>query len=87
MYQGFSMKLFSSLQTYSVKKIEGKETNNATMYMTLSFAGVALMAAMIVGAVVMKKRNGRHPHHQVKSLTHIYPFVCLLTFAPKLLST
>ena len=46
--------------------MEGKEGNNATMYMTLSFAGVALMVAMIVGMVIVKKKNGRHPHHQVR---------------------
>ena len=48
--------------------MEGKEGNNATMYMTLSFAGVALMVAMIVGMVIVKKKNGRHPHHQVSRI-------------------
>jgi hypothetical protein len=41
-----------------------KESNS--VYMTMAFAGVALMAAMIVGVVVIRRRNGRHPHHQVK---------------------
>ena len=38
---------------------------SSSVYMTLAFAGVALMAAMIVGVVVIRRRNGRHPHHQV----------------------
>jgi len=43
--------------------VEIKESS--PVYMTLAFAGIALMAAMIVGVVIIRKRNGRHPHHQV----------------------
>ena len=50
-------------QGYSVRRVELKESSS--VYMTLAFAGVALMAAMIVGVVVIRRRNGRHPHHQV----------------------
>ena len=39
--------------------------DNNSIYMTLAFAGVAMMAAMVVGIVVIRRRNGRHPHHQV----------------------
>ena len=54
-------------QGYSVRSIENNNGGNSgPIYMTLSFAGVALMAAMVVGIVVMKKRSGRHPHHQVR---------------------
>ncbi len=52
------------MQGYSVRRVEMKESNS--VYMTMAFAGVALMAAMIVGVVVIRRRNGRHPHHQVK---------------------
>ena len=59
----------ATLQGYSVRKIVGGKDggNNTTMYMTLSFAGVALMVAMVAGMVIVRKRNGRHPHHQVIS--------------------
>ncbi len=36
-----------------------------SVYMTLAFAGIAMMAALIAGIVVIRKRNGRHPHNQV----------------------
>lgn len=48
--------------TYSVRRVDMSE--NRSVYVTLGFAGVALMVAMIIGMVVLKKRNGRHPHHQ-----------------------
>lgn len=51
--------------SYSVRSIDNNNGGSSgPIYMTLSFAGVALMAAMVVGIVVMKKRSGRHPHHQ-----------------------
>ena len=62
----------SYLQSYSVRKIDGEKGNNTTMYMTLTFAGVALMVAMIVGMIIVRKKNGRHPHHQVYSLTLLH---------------
>jgi amyloid beta A4 protein len=37
---------------------------SSSVYVTLGFAGIALVAAMVVGVVVLKRRNGRHPHHQ-----------------------
>ena len=39
---------------------------SSSVYVTLGFAGIALVAAMVVGVVVLKRRNGRHPHHQVR---------------------
>ena len=58
--------MFLYLQSYSVRNVDaGEKGNSGPIYMTLSFAGVALMTAMIVGIIVMKKRSGRHPHHQV----------------------
>ena len=54
-----------SLQGYSVRRVEMKDSNS--VYMTLAFAGVALMAAMVAGVVVLRKRSNRHPHHQVTS--------------------
>ena len=59
----FSQNDFFVFQGYSVRRVEMKESSS--VYMTLAFAGVALMAAMIVGVVVIRRRNGRHPHHQV----------------------
>jgi hypothetical protein len=50
-------------QGYSVRRVEMKESSS--VYMTLAFAGIALVAAMVVGVVVIRRRNGRHPHHQV----------------------
>ena len=48
---------------------------SSSVYVTLGFAGIALVAAMVVGVVVLKRRNGRHPHHQVRaSLKYIHVF-------------
>ena len=46
---------------YSVRKIVGVKdgSNNTTMYMTLLFAGVALMVAMVTRMVTARKRNRR----------------------------
>ena len=41
---------------------------NRSVYVTLAFAGVALMVAMLIGVVVLKKRSSRYPHHQVRVL-------------------
>jgi amyloid beta A4 protein len=51
-----------SQATYSVRRVEMPE--NRSVYVTLAFAGVALMVAMLIGVVVLKKRSGRYPHHQ-----------------------
>lgn len=54
---------FSHSQSgYSVRRVEMGDNNS--IYMTLAFAGVAMMAAMVVGIVVIRRRSGRHPHHQ-----------------------
>jgi amyloid beta A4 protein len=51
-----------SQATYSVRRVEMGE--NRSVYVTLAFAGVALMVAMVIGVVVLKKRSNRYPHHQ-----------------------
>ena len=38
-------------QTYSVRRVEMSEKRN--VYVTMAFAGVALMVAMLIGVVVM----------------------------------
>merc|ERR1712073_102143 len=48
---------------FSVRQVELKR-ESSSVYVTLGFAGIALVAAMVVGVVVLKRRNGRHPHHQ-----------------------
>jgi len=54
--------LSHSQATYSVRRVEMDE--NHSVYVTFAFAGVALMVAMLVGVVVLKKRSSRFPHHQ-----------------------
>merc|ERR1711874_56595 len=51
-----------SQATYSVRRVE--MTENKNMYVTVAFAGVALMVALLIGVVVMRRRNTRYPHHQ-----------------------
>ena len=58
-------------QGFSVRRLDPKESSS--VYVTLGFAGIALVAAMLIGVAVIKKRNGRHPHHQVFSLTLFFP--------------
>ena len=36
-----------------------------SIYFTLAFAGIALMAAVIVGVAVLRRRNARSPQNQV----------------------
>jgi amyloid beta A4 protein len=36
-----------------------------SVYVTLAFAGVALMVALLIGVVVLRRRSGRFPSHQV----------------------
>jgi len=43
---------------------EGAHRENRSVYFTLAFAGVALMAAMVVGVVLLKRRHARSPHQQ-----------------------
>ncbi|XP_033209617.1 amyloid-beta-like protein [Belonocnema kinseyi] len=49
--------------SYSVmREIYNRESRSA--YFTLAFAGIALMAATIVGVAVFKRRSARSPHNQ-----------------------
>jgi len=52
---------------FSVRSVELKR-ESSSVYVTLGFAGIAMVAAMLVGVVVLKRRNGRHPHHQLVSV-------------------
>ena len=36
-----------------------------SVYVSLAFAGVALMAALVVGIVILRRRNARSPQSQV----------------------
>lgn len=36
------------------------------VYVTVAFAGVALMVAMLIGVVVVRRRSSRYPQHQVR---------------------
>ena len=63
-------------QTYSVRRVEMNESKN--MYVTVAFAGVALMVALLIGVVVIRRRNTRYPHHQVKY--HHYLVTIFLSF-------
>jgi len=58
--------LSHSQATYSVRRVDMDE--NHSVYVTFAFAGVALMVAMLVGVVVLKKRSARFPHHQLVSV-------------------
>ena len=69
-------------QTYSVRRVEMNESKN--MYVTVAFAGVALMVALLIGVVVMRRRNTRYPHHQVVQLSWSYPPTTLF-LSPSLL--
>lgn len=65
---GLNFIFFHAVQGFSIRRVDMKEDNS--VYMTLAFAGLALMAAMVAGMVVMKKRNAKHPHHQVRYSAH-----------------
>jgi len=51
-----------SQATYSVRRVEMGESRS--VYVTLAFAGIALMVALLVGVVVLKRRAARFPSHQ-----------------------
>ena len=51
---------------FSVRNESGHHENRS-VYFTLAFAGMALMAAMVVGVVVLKRRHARSPHQQVRN--------------------
>ncbi|XP_067011782.1 amyloid-beta-like protein isoform X1 [Anabrus simplex] len=49
--------------TYSVRR-EVYHRESKSIYFTLAFAGIALMAAVIVGIAVLRRRNARSPQNQ-----------------------
>merc|ERR1712012_736042 len=58
-----SHEISHSQATYSVRRVEmGGEKRN--VYVTVAFAGVAMMVAMLVGVVVMRRRSSKYPQHQ-----------------------
>ena len=67
----FKLKIKILLQTYSVRRVEMGEKRN--VYVTVAFAGVALMVAMVIGVVVMRRRSARYPQHQVCPHLHHLP--------------
>lgn len=51
-----------------MRRVEmGGEKRN--VYVTVAFAGVAMMVAMLVGVVVIRRRSSRYPQHQVTMLS------------------
>lgn len=63
----FLPKVYSfSLQSFSVRREFHTHANKEgrNVYFTLSFAGIALMAAIFVGIAVAKWRTSRSPHAQ-----------------------
>lgn len=52
-----------SQSSYSVMR-ESSGSESRGVYFTLAFAGVALMMAMVVGIVVLRRRNSTNPHSQ-----------------------
>lgn len=49
--------------TYSVRR-EVYHRESKSIYFTLAFAGIALMAAVIIGVAVLRRRNARSPQNQ-----------------------
>ncbi|ROT64590.1 hypothetical protein C7M84_017461 [Penaeus vannamei] len=52
-----------SQASYSVTR-ETSGSEGRGVYFTLAFAGLALMMAMVVGIVVLRRRNNSNPHNQ-----------------------
>lgn len=52
-----------SQASYSVTR-ESSSSESRGVYFTVAFAGVALMMAMVVGIVVLRRRNSTNPHNQ-----------------------
>lgn len=50
--------------TYSVKREYIPKHKNSSVYVTLSFAGIALLTAVIVGVVFLRRRSSRWPANQ-----------------------
>lgn len=51
-------------QSYSVHREVYGRKDGKSVYFTLAFAGMALMAAVIVGIAVARRRNSRSPQSQ-----------------------
>merc|ERR1719410_2240469 len=66
MAHAMSHEISHSQATYSVRRVEMGEKRN--VYVTVAFAGVALMVAMVIGVVVMRRRSARYPQHQLVSV-------------------
>ncbi|EEB14210.1 conserved hypothetical protein [Pediculus humanus corporis] len=49
--------------SYSLRR-EIYHHESRSIYFTLAFAGIALMAAVIVGVAVFRRKSARHPHNQ-----------------------
>ncbi|CAH1970443.1 unnamed protein product, partial [Acanthoscelides obtectus] len=50
---------------YSVRReVYGRTKDGRSIYFTLAFAGMALMAAVVVAVAVTRRRTQRHPHSQ-----------------------
>lgn len=50
--------------TYSVRREVYGRKSGKSVYFTLAFAGMALMAALVVGVAVARRRSARSPHGQ-----------------------
>lgn len=50
--------------TYSVRREVYGRKSGRSVYFTLAFAGMALMAALVVGVAVARRRSARSPHSQ-----------------------
>lgn len=53
-----------NFQTYSVRREVYGRKDGKSVYFTLAFAGMALMAAIVVGVAVAKRRSSRSPQSQ-----------------------
>lgn len=59
-----TLQILLLLQGYSVRR-EVYHRESRSVYYTLAFAGISLMAAGVVGVAVFKRRSARSPHSQV----------------------
>lgn len=58
----FTFKYF--FQSYSVRREVYGHKDGKSVYFTLAFAGMTLMAAIVVAVAVTKRRAARSPHSQ-----------------------
>lgn len=56
--------IFFLFQSYSVHREVYGRKDGKSVYFTLAFAGMALMAAVIVGIAVARRRSSRSPQSQ-----------------------